>query len=259
MLFFRVVKPRTSRASPPVVTTAIWSVSARRSTVARARARASSKRLLRPGRAAMEPLFEHYDWVLTRRRDVIQNFKNSVMVTTGTVILSTITAILAGYALVHLRTPFRRIIVAGLVASMFFPTRVTALIGIYNIQDALGFINQTWSLMLPYTALSVAISVFVMRGVFETVPKEIVDSSRVDGASSLRTLVGKITDPSGNVKGFFARPFAELSALRSEAVPVLVHTGVAASPVADPRYSSTFPASVNPATSKLGLPTKTSP
>ncbi|MEA2583675.1 MAG: multiple sugar transport system permease protein [Thermomicrobiales bacterium] len=138
----------------------------------------------------MEPLFEHYDWVLTRRRDVIQNFKNSVLVTSGTVILSTVTAVLAGYALVHLRTPFRKFIVAALVASMFFPTRVTALIGIYNIQDSLGLINKTWSLMLPYTALSVAISIFVMRGVFETVPKEIVDSSRVDGASSVRTLLG---------------------------------------------------------------------
>jgi ABC-type glycerol-3-phosphate transport system permease component len=138
----------------------------------------------------MNPWYGHYDWVLTQRRDVIQNFKNSVLVTTGTVIFSTITSVLAGYALVHLQTPLRKIIVGALVASLFFPTRVTALIGIYNIQDRLGLINKTWSLMLPYTALSVAISVFVMRGVFEQVPKEIVDSSRVDGASSLRTLLG---------------------------------------------------------------------
>lgn len=136
-----------------------------------------------------DPLFAHYDWVMTQRRDVIQNFKNSVLVTAGTVVFSTVTAVLAGYALVHLRTPFRRVIITALVASMFFPTRVTALIGIYNIQDRLGLINKTWSLMLPYTALSVAISVFVMRGVFETIPKEIVDSSRVDGAGSFRTLM----------------------------------------------------------------------
>jgi ABC-type glycerol-3-phosphate transport system permease component len=136
------------------------------------------------------PKFAHYEWVLTQRRDVITNFRNSVVVTTGTVIFSTITAVLAGYALVHLRTPAKRIIVAVLVASMFFPTRVTALSGIYDIQDRLGLINVTWSLMLPYTALSVAISVFVMRGVFETVPKELVDSSRIDGASSVRTLLG---------------------------------------------------------------------
>jgi ABC-type glycerol-3-phosphate transport system permease component len=64
------------------------------------------------------------------------------------------------------------------------------LIGIYNIQADLGLINQTWSLMLPYTALSVAISVFIMRGVFQTVPKELLDSARIDGANSLRVLTG---------------------------------------------------------------------
>lgn len=138
----------------------------------------------------IKPLYTHYQWVWEKRPDVRSNFLNSVIVTSGTVILSTITAVLAGYALVHLRTPGQKIIVLALVASTFFPTRVTALIGIYNVQSFLGLINQTWGLMLPYTALSTAISVFIMRGVFESVPKEIVDSSRVDGASSFRALLG---------------------------------------------------------------------
>src|SRR3954465_14626741 len=47
----------------------------------------------------VDPLFTHYRWVLEKRPDVIQNFKNSVMVTTGTVALATVTAVLAGYAL----------------------------------------------------------------------------------------------------------------------------------------------------------------
>jgi ABC-type glycerol-3-phosphate transport system permease component len=136
------------------------------------------------------PIYQHYNWILTQRRDIISNVRNSVLVTTLTVIASTITAVLAGYALVHLRTPLRKFIMMGLVASLFFPTRVTALLGIYNVQDRLGLINKTWSLMLPYTALTVALSAFIMRGVFEQVPKEIVDSSRVDGASALRTLLG---------------------------------------------------------------------
>ena len=44
--------------------------------------------------------------------------------------------------------------------------------------------------MLPYTALTVALSAFIMRGVFQSVPTELVDSSRIDGASSFRTLIG---------------------------------------------------------------------
>ena len=107
-----------------------------------------------------------------------------------TVLSTTITAVLGGYALVHLKTPFKRVITLVLVASLFFPTRVTALTGIYAVQNSLGFINSTWTLMFPYTALTVAICIFIMRGVFETVSGEIIDAARVDGASSMRTLLG---------------------------------------------------------------------
>ena len=138
----------------------------------------------------VDPIYTHYRFIVQKQQAAVTNFWNSVLVTALTVVASTITAVLAGYALVHLRTPFRRIITALLVASLFFPTRVTALLGIFNIQDQLGLINVTWSLMLPYTALTVAISVFIMRGVFETVPKELVDSARIDGAGSLRILFG---------------------------------------------------------------------
>jgi ABC-type glycerol-3-phosphate transport system permease component len=106
------------------------------------------------------------------------------------VVTTTITAVLGGYALVHLKTPFKRVIVGALVASLFFPTRVTAITGIFEIQDQFGFINKTWTLVFPYTALNVAICVFIMRGVFEGVSPEIIQAAHVDGASSFRTLIG---------------------------------------------------------------------
>lgn len=141
----------------------------------------------------VEPLFTNYEFVLTKPRvvgPVWVNFQNSVLVTLLTVVAATVTSVLAGYALVHLKTPGARIVTALLVASLFFPTQVTAIIGIFNIQKRLGLINETWSLMLPYTALGVAISIFIMRGVFQTVPKDLIDSAKIDGASSIRTLLG---------------------------------------------------------------------
>ncbi len=139
------------------------------------------------------PIQANYEFVMTKPRvvgPVWQNFQNSVLVTLLTVVAATITSVLGGYALVHLKTPGARIITMLLVASLFFPTQVTAIIGIFNIQKRLGLINETWSLMLPYTALGVAISIFIMRGVFQTVPKDLIDSAKIDGASSLRTLAG---------------------------------------------------------------------
>lgn len=146
-----------------------------------------------PRNGWVDPILNNYKFVLNNPRKVgpiWTLFKNSVLVTGLTVVAATIVSVLAGYALVHLKTPGARILTAMLVASMFFPTQVTAIIGIFNIQKRLGFINETWSLMLPYTALSVAISIFIMRGVFQTVPKDLTDSAKIDGANSLRTLGG---------------------------------------------------------------------
>ncbi len=146
-----------------------------------------------PQNGFISPILKNYDFVLNNPRKVgpiWTLFKNSVLVTALTVVAATVTSVLAGYALVHLKTPGQRIVTALLVASMFFPTQVTAIIGIFAIQKRLGFINVTWTLMFPYTALSVAISIFIMRGVFQTVPKDLTDSAKIDGAGSVRTLLG---------------------------------------------------------------------
>lgn len=134
--------------------------------------------------------FSHYSYAWEKIPTLRHNYMNSILVTTATVIITTICATLAGYALVFLRTPGKSIVTALLVASLFFPTRVSAFIGIFQMQNQLGLINKAWGLIFPYTALSIAISVFVMRGVFQTVPKDLVDSGRIDGAGSLRMLIG---------------------------------------------------------------------
>ncbi len=133
--------------------------------------------------------FSHYGEALTGIDTLRQNFQNSIIVTVSTMLITTAVAVLAGYALVHLRTPGRTLVLGIFVASLFIPTRVTGLISIYQIQNDLGLINSTWGLILPYQTLALAISVFIMRGVFETIPKELPESARIDGASSLTILM----------------------------------------------------------------------
>lgn len=128
--------------------------------------------------------FSHYKYVLTQTDNIPHNLMNSALVTIGTVIVTTICAVLAGYALVHLRMPGRKVILALFVSSMFFPTRVTALISIWQIQRSLGLYNVTWGLILPYVTLGLALSVFIMRGMFESIPREIADAARIDGAGT---------------------------------------------------------------------------
>jgi ABC-type glycerol-3-phosphate transport system permease component len=133
--------------------------------------------------------FSHYSYSLEHIPTLPRNFLNSVIVTTGTVVITTIAAVLAGYALVHLRTPGRVIVISLLVASMFFPTRVTAIVAIWQIQKSLGLLNSTWGLILPYVTLNLALSVFIMRGMFQSIPTELADAARIDGAGPVGMLL----------------------------------------------------------------------
>ena len=107
----------------------------------------------------------------------------------NTASITTICAILAGYALVHVRLPGRAAVILLLTASLFFPTRLISLIAIFEIQRQLNLINTTGGLILPYVTLNLAISVLIMRGIFQQIPAELVEASRIDGCGPWRTLL----------------------------------------------------------------------
>ena len=132
----------------------------------------------------------HYGFSLTKIPTLPQNYMNSVVVTLGTVVVATVLAVLAGYVMVFFNLRGMPVVFAALVASMFFPTRVTAVIAIFETQKDLGLLNVPPGLIFPYVALSLAISIFVMRGMFQTIPRELFDAARIDGAGPVRTLVG---------------------------------------------------------------------
>jgi ABC-type glycerol-3-phosphate transport system permease component len=132
--------------------------------------------------------FSHYSYVFRKMPNVLQNFSNSIIVTFSTVAITCTIAVLAGYALVHLRLPGKVIVLSLLVGSLFFPTRIVSLIGIWEIQNKVGLINTLPGLILPYVTLNLALSILIMKGVFETISHEIVEAAKIDGASSWRTL-----------------------------------------------------------------------
>jgi len=132
--------------------------------------------------------FSHYGFVFENMRNVFQSFKNSIIVTFATVVLTSVCATLAGYALVHLRTPGRVLLIGLFVGTLFFPTRIVSLIGIFQIQKTLGLYNTLVGLILPYVTLNLAISILIMRSIFEQISHEIVESAKIDGASSWRIL-----------------------------------------------------------------------
>jgi ABC-type glycerol-3-phosphate transport system permease component len=132
--------------------------------------------------------FTHYSYVFERIATLPVNLFNSIYVTAGTVLFTTICAVLAGYALVHLRPRGSALVVVALLVSLYFPVRVVSIISIYETQKFLGLINSTSGLILPYVTLQLAISVLIMRSMFQLVPHEMIEAAKIDGAGHWRTL-----------------------------------------------------------------------
>ena len=132
--------------------------------------------------------FTHYTYVIEKIETLPRNLFNSIYVTLSTVFITSLCATLAGFALVHLELPGRKLVVFLLVASLYFPVRVVSLISIFEIQRFLGLINTTSGLILPYVTLNLAISILIMRSIFEQIPKELIDASRIDGCGAWRSL-----------------------------------------------------------------------
>jgi ABC-type glycerol-3-phosphate transport system permease component len=132
--------------------------------------------------------FTHYAYVFEKIDTLPINLFNSIYVTTATVLLTTFCAVLAGYALVHLRPRGGGIIIATLLVSLYLPVRVVSIISIYEIQSFLDLINVTSGLILPYVTLNLAISILIMRSMFQLVPHQMMEAARMDGAGHWRTL-----------------------------------------------------------------------
>ena len=82
----------------------------------------------------------------------------------------------------------RRALMVGILAAQLMPGLTTA-IPTYLLMSETGLLDTRLGLILLYGALSIPFAVWVLKGHFDTIPTELDDSARMDGASLLRTLV----------------------------------------------------------------------
>jgi raffinose/stachyose/melibiose transport system permease protein len=113
-------------------------------------------------------------------------FKNSVIISFFTVALSVVCSTLAGYALARLRIPGATVIFYVLLAALMVPTEIIILPLFVEFRD-LHLLNTYPSLILPYASLGMAFSTYLLRGFFKTLPAELAEAARIDGAGELAT------------------------------------------------------------------------
>ena len=109
---------------------------------------------------------------------------NTVFMAVTAMILTCITAAMAGYALAKKRFRGRYILFGLIVCAMALPKQVI-LIPLIKEISAIGLYNNIWAVILP--TVGWPFGVFLMKQFSESIPGEILEAARVDGSSELRT------------------------------------------------------------------------
>lgn len=102
-------------------------------------------------------------------------------------------ASLSGYVFARLRFPFKEAIYLGILALLMIPGVLT-LIPSFVLVRQLGIINTPLALILPWTAGGQVFGILLCRTFFSTLPQELFDSGRIDGATEFQ-LYYKIAVP----------------------------------------------------------------
>jgi ABC-type glycerol-3-phosphate transport system permease component len=125
---------------------------------------------------------ENYTKMFERMVGFGYYYRNSIIVSFGTVILTLFAGSLAAYALSRFRFRGDNAIFLLFLATIMVPGEV-GLIGQYELLSAYKLLNTLTGLTLSYTAFNLALTIFIMRSVFSAVPQEMLDAARVDGCS----------------------------------------------------------------------------
>lgn len=110
-------------------------------------------------------------------------YLNSLIVTTGVTLLQLLTSSLAAFAFARMRFPGRNALFLLYLATLMIPFQVT-MIPNFILVRALGWYDTYQALILP-PAFS-AFSTFLLRQYFLSIPRELDEAARIDGATSLR-------------------------------------------------------------------------
>ena len=127
--------------------------------------------------------FHNYSTLL-HDNGLISALKTTAIIAVGNTVLVIIIGAMAGYALAWLDFPGRDWVFIGVIGLLVVPLQM-ALIPMFSIYDKLGIFDTVISIILFHVAFGLPFAVFLLRNFFVGIPKDILESARIDGASEL--------------------------------------------------------------------------
>ncbi|MDZ7837382.1 MAG: carbohydrate ABC transporter permease [Actinomycetota bacterium] len=114
-----------------------------------------------------------------------EHFLNSFIYALVGGLIAIITASMAGFSIIRLRPRFNFPLFLLIYSGTLFPFQMY-LIPLYRIYNSIGLYNTKLGMILIYSALCIPFSLFVYRGFYTTIPKEIEDAANLDGCSTFQ-------------------------------------------------------------------------
>ena len=139
--------------------------------------------------------FEGYDFIWNRI-DLWRPFVITVYVSIVGTILHIFLSSMAGYVLIiHEDLPFRKLFTSFVLLTMAVPGELT-LVSLYEINKQLHLTNTLSAIIINGAASG--LSILLMRNYFSSVPKSLLEASKLDGASELKTFINVYLPLSGS-------------------------------------------------------------
>ena len=129
------------------------------------------------------PTFDNYLRVWSQL-PVWRFYVNSIFVTFSLVVFNTLFSALAAYPLAKMKFKGREVIFYMLLATYIIPPALTSIPSFFLAVKVFHFYDKVASVIFPY--LATVLNIFLLRQAFKSVPDDLIDAGRIDGAGELR-------------------------------------------------------------------------
>ena len=148
-------------------------------------------------------------------------FLNSLFISTSVTVITVIVSCLSGYAFARLKFPGREALLMAYLGTLMVPA-IMLIIPLFLIVNSMGMVNTFQGVILPVAFGT--FGAFLMRQFFLSIPMELEEAARIDGASRLRILVSIIVPLSMPAIGLLSL-FTFIGQWNNFLWPLIVMTG----------------------------------
>src|SRR5207237_6759830 len=137
-----------------------------------------------------QPTLKHYIDLLTETNFLTWTY-NTLLVAVVTTVVSVVLGTMIAYPLARMRFPGAAVVAIGVAATYLVPQPLL-FIPMADIINRLGLGNTLTAVMLTYPTLLIPFCAWLLMGYFKSVPRELEEAARIDGASRFQAMTGVV-------------------------------------------------------------------